>query len=59
MNPEAFSGPYKISKMELFAEKGNGFQPFIIFVNSAILDVLNEYCSEYVSTFARRFILDV
>ena len=37
-------------KMELFAEKVNGFQPFIIFVKSAILDVLNtEYCSEYVS----------
>ena len=38
------------SKMEIFAEKVNGFKPFIIFVKSAILDALNtEYCSEYLS----------
>ena len=43
MDPEAFSGPNKISKMELFAEKVNGFQPFIIFVKNAILDVLNMF----------------
>ena len=39
MNPEAFSGPNKIPA--LFAEKVNGFQSFIIFVKSTILDVLN------------------
>ena len=33
-------------KMELFAEKVNSFQPFIIFVKSTILD---EYYPEYVS----------
>ena len=50
MNPEAFSGPKKISKMKLFVEKVNGFQPFVVFVKSAILDVLNtEYCSECAS----------
>ena len=43
MNPEAFSGPNKISKMELFAEKVNGFQPFTIFVKSAIFDVLKMF----------------
>ena len=37
VNPEAFSGPNKISKMELFAGKVNGFQ------KSAILDVLNTF----------------
>ena len=30
-------------KMELFAEKVNGFQSFVIFVESAILDVLNMF----------------
>ena len=39
MNPEAFSGRSRISKMELFAEKVNRFQPLIIFVKSFILDV--------------------
>ena len=43
VNPEAFSGPNKISKMELFAEKVNGFQSFIIFAKSTILDVLNTF----------------
>ena len=61
-------GPNKISKMELFAEKVNGFQPFIIFVKSAILDVLNTFwilntvlntSLEALTTFARSFILDV
>ena len=56
-------------KMELFAENVDGFQPFIIFVKSAFLDVLNtcilntEYCFEYVSGsvnyFPMSFILDV
>ena len=55
-------------KMELFAEKVNGFQPFIIFVKSAILDVLNTFwilntvlntSLEALTTFARSFILDV
>ena len=63
MNPEAFSRPKRISKMELFVEKVNGFQPFIIFVKSSIFDVLNtEYRSEYVSgrvNYFRSFILDV
>ena len=68
VNPEAFSGPNKISKMELFAEKVNGFQPFIIFVKSAILDVLNTFwilntvlntSLEALATFARSFILEV
>ena len=36
---EAFSGPSRISKMELFAGKVNGFEPLIIFVKSSILDV--------------------
>ena len=50
-------------KMELSVEKVNGFQPFIIFVKSAILEyVLNtEYCSntslEALTTFAMSFIL--
>ena len=52
-------------KMELFAEKDNGFQPFIIFVKGAILDVLNTFwilntvlntSLEALTTFARRFI---
>ena len=43
MIPETFSGPNKVSKMELFAEKVTGFQSFIIFVKSAILDVLNMF----------------
>ena len=42
VNPVAFSGPNKISKMDFFAEKVNGFQPFI-FVKSAIVDVLNSF----------------
>ena len=55
-------------KMELFAEKVNGFQPFIIFVKSAILDVLNTFwilntvlntSLEALATFARSFILEV
>ena len=70
MNPEAFPGPNKISKMELFAEKVKGFQPSmsIIVVKSAILDVLNTFSIlntvlnatlEALTTFARSFILDV
>ena len=49
VNPEAFSRPNRISKIELFKEKVNSFQPFIIFVKSSILDVLNMFwiCSEY------------
>ena len=39
VNPEAFSGPSRISKMGLFAEKVNGFDALIIFVQSSILDV--------------------
>ena len=55
-------------KMELFAEKINGFQPFVIFVKSAILDVLNMFwilntvlntSLEALTTFASSFILDV
>ena len=55
-------------KMELFAEKVNGFQPFIVFVKSAILNVLNVFwilntilniSLEALTTFARSFILDV
>ena len=42
VDPEAFSGPNRISKTELLAEKVNGFQPFIIFVKNFILDVLNK-----------------
>ena len=66
-DPEAFSGPNKISKMEFFVEKVNVFQPFIIFVKSAILDcntfltlstVLNTSL-EALTTFASSFILDV
>ena len=34
MNPEAFSRSNRISEMELFVEKVNGFQPFIIFVKA-------------------------
>ena len=63
MNPEAFSGPNKIPKMELFPDKVNGFQLFIIFVKSALLDVLilNTVLNmslEALTTFARIFILD-
>ena len=55
-------------KMELFAEKVNGFQLFIIFVKIAILDVLNTFwilntvrnmSLEALTTFAMSFILDV
>ena len=55
-------------KTELFAEKVNGFQPFIIFVKSAILDVLNMFwilntvlntSLEALTTFGMSFILDV
>ena len=42
VDPEAFSGPNRISKTELLAGKVNGFQPFIIFVKNFILDVLNK-----------------
>ena len=68
VNQEAFSGPTRISKMELFAEKVNGFQPFVIFVKSFILDVLNTFwilntvlntSPEVLTTFAGSFILDV
>ena len=70
LNPEAFSAPNRIFKMDLFAEKVSGFQSFI-FVK------LHLRCSEYVlntfwvlntilntslvalTTFARSFILDV
>ena len=63
-----FSGPNKISKIEIFEEKVNNFQLFIIFVKSAILDVLNTFwilntvlnmSLEALTTFARSFILDV
>ena len=37
VNPKAFSGPSRISKMELFVEKVNGFESLIIFVKSSIL----------------------
>ena len=55
-------------KMELFAQNVNGLQPFIIFVKSAILDVLNTFwilntvlntSLEALTTFAMSFILDV
>ena len=55
-------------KMGLFAEEVNGFEPFIIFVKSAILDVLNTFwilntvlnmSLEALATFAMSFILDV
>ena len=55
-------------KMELFAEKFNGFPQFIIFVKNAILDVLNTFwilntvlnmSLEALNTFARSFILSV
>ena len=42
VDPEAFSGPNRISKTGLLAEKVNDFQPFIIFVKNFILDVLNK-----------------
>ena len=54
-------------KTELFVEV-NGFQSFIIFVKSAILDVLNTFwilntvlntSLEALTTFARSFILDI
>ena len=54
-------------KMELFAEKVNCFQPFIIFVKSAILNVLNVFwilntilnmSLQALITFARSFLLD-
>ena len=54
--------------MELLVEKVNGFQPFIIFVKSAILDVLNTFwilntvlntSLEALTTFAGSFVLDV
>ena len=54
--------------MELFVEKVNSFQSFIIFVKSAILDVLNTFwilntvlntSLEALTTFSRSFILDV
>ena len=38
VNPEAFSGPSRIFKMELFAEKVKDFELLIIFVKSSILD---------------------
>ena len=62
-----FRTQQNIYKMELFAEKLNGFQPFIIFAKSAILDVLNTFwilntvlnmSQEVLTTFARIFILD-
>ena len=56
VNPEAFPGPNKISKVDLFLEKVNGFQPFIIFVQ--MNTVLNTSL-EALTTFARSFILDV
>ena len=55
-------------KMELFAEKVNGFQQFTIFVKSVILDVQNTFwilntvlntSLETLNTFARSFTLDV
>ena len=55
-------------KMELFVEKVKGFKPFIIFVKSAILDVLKTFwilntilntSLEALPTFSRSFILDV
>ena len=61
-------GSNKISTMELFAEKINSFQPFIIFVKNAILDVPNTFwilntvlnmSLEALTAFSRSFILDV
>ena len=55
-------------KIEIFVEKVNGFQSFIIFVKSATFDVLNMFwilntvlnmSLEALTTFATSFILDV
>ena len=55
-------------KVELFAEKFYSFQPFIIFLKGAILDVLNTFwivnnilniSLEALATFTRSFILDI
>ena len=56
MNPEAFSGPNKISKVDLFLEKVNGFEPFIIFVQ---MNTVLNMSLEALTPFARSFILDV
>ena len=38
-----YSGPSQISKIELFANIKNGLKPLPIFLNSSILDVLDEF----------------
>lgn len=38
-NSDIYSDCIGTSKMELFAKKVNGFQPFIIFAKSSILDI--------------------
>ena len=43
VDPEAFSGPNRISKMDFYAEEVNGFQSFIIFVKGSLLDLLNTF----------------
>ena len=58
----------QILRWSFFAENVNRFQPFIIFLKSAILDVLNMFrilntvlnrSLEVLTTFTRSFILDV
>ena len=46
-NTETYSEPCQISKMEVFAEIGNGWEPLTSFTRSSILDVYQG--SEYVS----------
>ena len=46
-NTETYPDPFEISKMELFADIGNGWKPLTSFTRSSILDVYQG--SEYVS----------
>ena len=38
-NTEAYSEPYQVAKMEIFAKAVNGRKPLIVFAKSPILDI--------------------